>query len=517
MLDLFKLHVDEEDISPRSWICASGENLSSIISRIVRETLEKKSINISTLAKIMSKRFATNLLSIIEWLKGRREYIPLVAIKVLLSIWKETFQRPFEELKKEIVQNIEYLKQNNGKCHKIKAPNSLTEELAKLAGAHAADGTLGVRVEFYSRSRRLLEGFIEQKFPNCQNNMYFEKSRGTYCVGFNVGGRKNKAINKIVKTDQRFRRNKILIRRQYVIGVSDQYKESLIKYSKWLFQCFGKYVRIEKAKDRNLYMINFKDKIIARIFYILFEFPLGKKSLNVKEPPIIRNSTFNTRKSFAIGAMMFDGSAYLNGYLSFSSKSKKLCESIKEVMKIENIASRLRKDEKRKIWHLKVKAPNTLGEGYSKASYFEKGSTKWFRVILSATREFTKKARSKKDLLNFLDQFYSPASFSKIGVKDVFFAIRKLKESDMPTITSFLINDKKLSNLDSWTVQNYLEILRKADVVKKSSKKVIFVRKTGWKLNGTKGATFRNIYTFNSDINSWRIPDLGDKLVLKRS
>jgi hypothetical protein len=513
MLDLFKLHISEEDVFPYSWICAGGKNLYPVLNRIVEEIVKERAISKWKLSEIISKKLNYELSCVGSCLYGYKNFIPLILIQTVVKIWEKTFNTSSEAIKENLLKSIEYLKLNNGIATKIKAVKEITEELAKIVGAHAADGTLACRIEFYSESKDLLESFKKKEFPSSLNKVFFDKERRVYRFGFNVNDIEKKKIIKRVRNNKLIIERKIQIKYEYRIKIIDQHKESVTKCSEWFLKCFGKRLKLKKLKRNNAFEISFKDKIIARYFNVFFEFPFGRRSRIIKEPKIIKNSSFNIRKAFAIGVMTFDGCASITGRIFLQSMSKHLCECIEEIMRLEKLKVKKRKDKVGR-WCIEVEAPKNLKEAFLMASFFEKNSIKRIRVELSVVKKFEKRVRSENELLNILESIYSFDANRKIGIKDLFLASKKLKKFDIPTITSFLIKRKKLNGLNEWNVQLYLQILHKANVIEESFEKVVFIRKCNQKLKGTKGAVFKRIYTFNPKVSSWKIPKLNKLKVI---
>src|SRR3989344_8600197 len=131
-IDLFKL-IEEKEKRLGSWVMASGENLSKILKPLI----EKISINFGS-----KRKFANHLMnkynlsqSVSErfvWLM--KDWIPLILIKEVADLAKIDYF--------DIQNNIDYLKMNHPPLKVYKAVKELNENLCKLVGAHAADGTL---------------------------------------------------------------------------------------------------------------------------------------------------------------------------------------------------------------------------------------------------------------------------------------------------------------------------------------------------------------------------------------
>ena len=145
--DLFKLHDLNLDIKPKSWICVSGKGLKEKLFKLLIEICDSNQISKSSVIR----QIAQNLncpFSNIKRVIYCRIRVPLPAILELLNLWSTKLNKSEIELinkKKELQNSFEILKSNFSLAKPMKAVKKLSINLAKICGAHAADGWINVR------------------------------------------------------------------------------------------------------------------------------------------------------------------------------------------------------------------------------------------------------------------------------------------------------------------------------------------------------------------------------------
>ena len=228
--DLFKLYVIDEDIGPRSYIKVYGKNLFSQINVIINDVLNKND-KITYLSKRIARSLNCHTDTILKALIGKSSgnWISLPIILELLNEWKIKCNKndyDVEEIKQLLQIHFEKLSCGSKKEHEVKAVRNLDETLAKIAGAHMADGHL----------------LKEKTLGGCS----------------------------------------------YKIMIVDEYRSNLYAFSKWIKEVFGINVKIEKSNS-NAWEINIRNKIMGRYLEIFFGFPAGVKTY-YNLPNIIENS-----------------------------------------------------------------------------------------------------------------------------------------------------------------------------------------------------------------------------------
>jgi len=134
-IDLFLLHDDKFDDNPRKCIMASGKDLKAEINKyidqLISEGWTKRKLTFYFIKKLgFSEATCDSLVYL------RKEFYHLIFLKKLLLL-SNAYNKRFE-----LQDKIKYLKANQTPLRVFKAVKFITPGLCKLAGAHAADGTL---------------------------------------------------------------------------------------------------------------------------------------------------------------------------------------------------------------------------------------------------------------------------------------------------------------------------------------------------------------------------------------
>ena len=127
-LDLFRLH-DPKD-NTKNWILAKGKNLQIELKRLIDKTNFSK----TQLVKYLMTKLNASIATSQKLVYLMREWYPLVFIQELVDLTNSS--------KYEIQDKIDFLKSKRPPVIEYKAVKELTINFCKIAGAHAADGTL---------------------------------------------------------------------------------------------------------------------------------------------------------------------------------------------------------------------------------------------------------------------------------------------------------------------------------------------------------------------------------------
>jgi transcriptional regulator with XRE-family HTH domain len=164
-LDLFKLHSKKEDNTPFKWILASGTELSTKIDSILG-TLYLK-FKKKDLDSLLAHKLKVSKVTIQRLRRNGRKWYPIIFLQTLMKLCK-SLNISDEELKNELAKKIELIKCNNAFAKPVKAVKKLTINFCKIAGAHAADGTLfGSLIRITDEDKQAVEafkGWIENLF-----------------------------------------------------------------------------------------------------------------------------------------------------------------------------------------------------------------------------------------------------------------------------------------------------------------------------------------------------------------
>lgn len=370
--DIFNLNRDI-DKHPRSWICIKGEGIKDIISEIEAKMIKEKGFSRESLAKLLSKRLNCNLNSFKRLFRREKEFYPIPFIKELVGISgdKEYFNK--------IHFKIEHLKVNSAISKEVRSIKKLIPDLCKILGAFMADGSLTMTISFASKNKfdLKLPKKVLKKF-NMHYNEWYCKSRKEYSLSLTINQQNYNLINKIIIS---LNNKGIQIQSHYNIEITDEHKSNIKSFKKWMINSFKVLPNSFKEKGGG-WRLTYSNKIIARYFMTFFDVIPGSKTYTAFEPSIIKNSCFEMRKLFARGVLMFDGSYTSAGKLTFSSKSRYLFESLKEIFRKDDIAigtTRNRGD------YIIFTYENNPKEKF--LSFFEKETIKWKRVRDSYIKE----------------------------------------------------------------------------------------------------------------------------------
>jgi hypothetical protein len=320
-LDLFNLHDPEKDVKPRSWICAGGDRLKNKFIDLIIEVSTSCQLSKSAIFRLIAKNLNCSF-SNIKRVVYRKKIIPLPVMSEFLNLWAVYLNKSDVELldkKKDLQDSFEILKSNFSLAKPMRAVKKLSIDLAKICGAHAADGWIGVR-----------------------------KRRNGYL--------------------------------SYDFALREKDKKAVLAFKNWVESEFG-LNSIINNRSQGCYSIEFSNKIFLRYLHLFFDFPYGKKSNIVKEPSIIKNSSLEFRKAFALGVMTFDGGMCKKN-IQFTTKSKALRDSIFEVLNLDGIKGVYvtASHDKLERWKLYSSKSKRNKEFISWLDYFEKGTDKYDRL-----------------------------------------------------------------------------------------------------------------------------------------
>ncbi len=290
-LDLFKLHLSEEDNTPKKWLRVYGKNLPKKLEEYVASVLKNRNISRNKLINEIIKKnnCGKNVTySTLYALKdGKDIWIPLIIVQNILEIAGSLEDKP------KIQEHFEFLQSSvSHKGNKMKAVPALTIDLCKIAGAHAADGCLTKEIN--------REGFFVYRFE-----------------------------------------------------IGDQNLDAMHAFRNWLFSAFGINLNIIKKEHKGLYMAQIKNKIWFRYLHQILGFSAGEKTYTVRMPEIIRKSDLKFRNAFVTGALTFEAGVNEEGTVAFRVASKRFTEDLADVLRENKINTRIC-EEKRGFWSFKV-------------------------------------------------------------------------------------------------------------------------------------------------------------------
>ena len=365
-LDIFKLHVTDEDIGPRSYIKVYGKNLFSQINVIINDIL-KRNDKITYLSKRIAKKLGCHTDTILKMLIGKSSgnWISLPVILELLNEWKIKCKKGEEninEMKQKLQSCFEKLGCGSKERNEVKTVKHLNVNLAKIAGAHMADGHL-VKIKTF-------------------------KGKGY----------------------------------SYNVIIIDEYKCNLEAFSRWIKGVFGINVKIEKAKS-NAWMIVVRNKIVGRYLKIFFGFPVGIKTY-YNLPKIIENSSKEIKRAFVVGLLSFDGCVETDKTISYGIANETLRNQIVDILKEFNLKTVSQK--KSGFYHFKTAVLNK-NDLKKWMNFFELNTEKWFK-LKDMIEGFNVKVYSYSKAMSVLNKVYKNGM--KTNIPKITSTLKELKVCD---------------------------------------------------------------------------------------
>ena len=233
-------------------MCPDDNTIKVVLDETLKEKILEISLNIKKkkLAKDMGITYGT----LWRWL-NRRKSIPLKFFKVL----KEKYNIDFSN-------HMDYF-ESYWDMKKIRLPKELNTSLAKIIGAHLADGHL--------KSRN-----SERNNRNCT---------------------------------------------RYELILREEYQRTVESFCGWFNDCFE--YGINPKERKNHHEVYVSNRVIFEFFSKILKMPVGPKTEIFVVPGYIKNSNKNIKIAFLRGVFMFDGAvARNNGYISLMLKNKRFIE-----------------------------------------------------------------------------------------------------------------------------------------------------------------------------------------------
>ena len=277
LIDILRLQHPED--SEKSAVRAyGGKKLNELFNELCLLLVEYKSLKIKQLTRI----FGVNPNSIKNWRGLNPKYrnghpIPLWAFQKILELTNSRYGASH----REVINTINHL-QFGRTAKRVKAAKRLDENLARLCGAHAADGSL-----------------------------YGWKDRGPITARWDIG---------------------------------DLEKSNIKAVREWTHVLFG--IKLPELMKGNMSYTWSNMQVFSRYLTQIFDFPIGKKTDIVKEPrilsgdddrlltPLSKEISARLRLEFAKEVLNFDGHSTLTGgivSIGLGVNSPHLRKSITEI------------------------------------------------------------------------------------------------------------------------------------------------------------------------------------------
>jgi len=504
--DLFKLHLPEEDKTPRRWICAIGENLNSKIDEIVNEIVKEKSeqtsyvklsrkiikqiyekgIKIAGKQQTLAKMLNIPRQDLYRWKESKTRIRETVLFKLLnfLGIQFSSIQNYIID-KKIIRKGINRQTIAKILSKKLNVSLNFTEKIIYGKRKEVALIFILKLLKYWSTILRKSKKEFNEKKKEIQETFQFLKEN-TGGKAFKVKAPKvvspefSKIIGAMIADGS-------LFKSLNTISIIDEDKTNLENFSNWMESVFGIIPKIRKKKYCNAWYIKIDNKVIKRYFLVFFTFSKGKKSLNYDVPLLIKKSNFEIQKAFAEGVMCFDGIVRLKKEVGINIGSKKLRDSLFEIfIKYGLKVKKSKKEDKTGMWRIYSYGKSNVEQYYKWLNYFAEGSEKWFRIF-EWINGFQGSVKNTKDALIILKECFPIRSNSKITLSQFLNFFMKNKALTLNQILSILERSGIKLNIN--TLWEYASWLKKMNIIKKRRAK-----------------DNSNIYFLNKNINEWKLP-----------
>lgn len=372
------------------------------------------------------------------------------------------------ELIKQINDHIMYLKTSGPTSVKVTALKTLTKEFCEVAGAHAADGTLPLRVNliFHKKPLKETQNLLKQEYPNKKLNILYDSSIKKYYISICITENLISRIKEIAVKDTYFERIKV----SYFFRIVEETKKPLEIIADNINKDFGlKYEPIKMSKV-NAWYLTITNKIFIRYIIKYLKFGHGKKCYHVSIPKPIKASNEEFIISFVRGFMQFDGSVELDGRVTIEISSNEMIMDLVGYFNKNKLKFSYSKNpNKRGLYSLKLRKNQILDY------LFFKDTLKY--AIL--TKNFTFTPASKRETIDVLNKMSNTNMKIKLGDFISYLGHEKA------------IKDLQLSTkISATSLNNYLNFLMNCNI--------IVYRKIGKAY----------VYYQNGETQQWRLPKI---------
>lgn len=285
-----------------------------------------------------------------------------------------------------------------------------------------------------------------------------------------------------------------------LIRITDGYEKNIDVLKSWvdsLFDINAKKIKIKKSSCE--YGVEFRSKIIGRYLNRIFDFPYGCKQYTTREPAIIKDSTLENRKAFALGALTFEAGVGIKHQIELCVVSKNFRDDISEILNLSDVKHACQIKKSGGYWRLWSRTL-TKEQASTWMNFFAKETEKWF-LLKNCVEGFQRPVTSFEEASHILAETYPTKSASKVCLQDILEIIKETDEVYRYQLVKLLCEKK---NIDSYggkwahSLKHYLDILKMANIISVEKRK--FGRKKSW------GSIVREVYIFNNDISEWRMP-----------
>ncbi len=265
------------------------------------------------------------------------------------------------------------------------------------------------------------------------------------------------------------------------VGIVDQNKNTVLRAKEYFEKLFEYSPHFYKKKDGAYWILIADSKIFAKFFVTFFDFHYGKKSGDVSEPSLIKNSSYSL--DFISGVLCFDGSVELDGTVSLGCNSKVLVDEAKKILCNNGLPVKFSRPEANAYY---IRSSSLLSESnIRKWLDLLGGDLEKARRLNYLVNGFSEKIDSESTALKLLENFVGTSRKNNQTLLLIFNIIKQSKSIQKRDLL-------KQSKVAHATLYKYLFILRKAKII-------------NWKQNNFGKGTV-SIYSYNFNIQDWRVP-----------
>lgn len=438
--NLLSLH-KEYDIHPRSWICIKGNEIKELVFELENEIKLQYSITREELSRLISKKFNCSHTVVKKILQGKKDFYPIPVILEMTRLCKNKIYLS------KIAERIEFLKVNSASSKSVTGIKTLKIDLAKIVGAFMADGSLSYQIIIASKNHDIEDVENTLKELKVRFSGSYSKTRKEYFISFYPNYGNFYKIEELIKLFVK----KFQVQTHMQIEVTDEYKNSIEAFNRWTKNCFG--IEPTSFKKRgNTWRSIYSNKIFGRYLICFFDVKSGYKADIAFEPEVIKKSSINIRKAFALGVLTFDGSCTIAGNISLETKSENLFNSISNILELINVSFGTRFS--REMYNITT----YKGNNFQRLNgLFEKNTVKWLRFKES----YTKVGDSNFQLR------YKKFSQSKITFNELIELLKNLRSCDINFLTTYF-------NCAHTSIVHYLNVLKNNNQIRLSNRPLYF-------------------------------------------
>lgn len=365
-------------------------------------------------------------------LRGSREFIPIPILLLLASRCKE-----MDRLLRKINRHCIHAKVNSARAKMVKVPRKISTDLAKIIGAHMADGSCSYQIVIASKEKESIEKLASKMSIGFSQS--YSPSREEFFISIFVSKDNEIEVERVMQ----ILTGHFSVQIHAKIEITEEYKDHIEIFKQWMKNVFEVEPTLFEKKD-NAWRLVYSNKIIARCLHKFFDVPFGPKSSIAFEPELISQSNADIRKAFAMGVLMFDGCVTSTGKLILESNSEKLVNSVANILKKDGIPVKIRRAKTYVLSTPENYDPSKLYR------YFEEKTTKYRRL------ELVHNVRGKEEIS-------ITTKVAKSNIERILEVLDRVKVCDI----AFLC---KQTGLTQSTVRTYLNIMKNTRQIQVSKK-----------------------------------------------